>query len=328
MSGKYKWKVMALLCGVLAVGVVGVGCGSSDSGSGDKPKVTLELALQSGCAFCLAIQHGAEDAAEAEGVDLTVQSPAKPEVDAQVEQLQAVAATKPDVLILEPFDPNAVVAPVKQIVDGGAQAIMVDTDIADPSLRMSLVTSDNVQGGNVAGKAMADAIGQKGKVLYAGYLKGSTAVDERQQGFDEALGKFPGISQVDPIYAIDDAAAVAPKVSATLQAVPDLAGVFGSTEAAAIGAVNALKSAGKDGKIPIVAYDAAPDEVQALKNGTISTLIVQKAYDMGRIAVEQAAAYVKDGTKPGQEVTELGNIVATKDNIDDPDVSKFLYPAE
>ena len=52
---------------------------------GDQPKVTPELALQSGCAFCLAIQHGAEDAAEANNVDLTVQSPPKPEVDSQVD---------------------------------------------------------------------------------------------------------------------------------------------------------------------------------------------------------------------------------------------------
>ena len=70
MSLKNKWKALVLLVAVLALGVVGVGCGSSDSdGSGDQPKVTLELALQSGCAFCLAIQHGAEDAAEAEHGD-------------------------------------------------------------------------------------------------------------------------------------------------------------------------------------------------------------------------------------------------------------------
>lgn len=324
-----KWRVLVLLVASLAMGVVAVGCGSSDSGSGEKPKVTLELALQSGCAFCLAIQHGAEDAAKANDVDLTVQSPPKPEVDSQVEQLQGVAATKPDVVILEPFDANALVAPVKQIVDGGAQAIMVDTDISDTSLRMSLVTSDNVAGGTAAAKAMGEAVGGKGKVLYVGYLPGATAVDERQHGFDDALkAEFPDISQVEPQYAIDDAAAVAPKVSATLQAVPDLAGIFASTEAAAIGAVNALKSAGKEGEIPIVAYDAAPDEVQALKQGTITTLIVQKAYDMGKISVEQAADYVENGTKPDPEITKTGIVVATKENIDDPNVSKFLYPAK
>jgi len=330
MSLKNKWRALVLLVAVLTVGVVGAGCGSSDSGgSGDQPKVTLELALQSGCAFCLAIQHGAEDAAEANNVDLTVQSPPKPEVDSQVEQLQSVAATKPDVLILEPFDANALVAPVKQIVDGGAQAIMVDTDISDTSLRMSLVTSDNTAGGNAAGKAMGEAVGGKGEVLYVGYTPGATAVDERQQGFNDTLeSDFPNISQATPVYAIDDAAAVATKVSATLESVPDLAGIFASTEAAAIGSVNALKSAGKDGDIPVVAYDGAPDEVQALKQGTISTLIVQKAYDMGKISVEQAADYVENGTKPDPEVTKTGIVIATKDNIDDPSVSKFLYPAK
>jgi ribose transport system substrate-binding protein len=101
-----KRKSIALLAAVpLTLGAFA--CGSSDdkdssgsAGSGKRPKVTLELALQAGCTFCLAIQHGAESAAKEKGVDLTSQSPPKPETGSQVQQLQAVGATKPDVVIL------------------------------------------------------------------------------------------------------------------------------------------------------------------------------------------------------------------------------------
>jgi ribose transport system substrate-binding protein len=327
-------KCIALVASVsLLVGVAA--CGSDDKattaassgGSGKQPKVTLELALQSGCAFCMAIQHGAEAAAKERDVDLTVQSPPKPETGSQVQQLQAVGATKPDVVIVEPFDANALVAPVRQIVNGGAKAIMVDTDISDTSTRMSLITSDNVKGGQLAAEALNKAIGGQGKVMYMGYTPGATAVDDRKKGFDDTLKQYSGIEQVKPQYAIDDAGAVAPKVSATLKAVPDLKAVFASTEAAAIGTVNALRSAKKDGEIKVIAYDGAPAEVEALKSGAISTLIVQGAYDMGRIAVEQAADWVKTEKEPSEQ-TLVDFAVATKDNLDDPKVKQLLYPAE
>ena len=58
------------------------------------------------------------------------------------------------------------------------------------------------------------------------------------------------------------------------------------------------RTAGKAGKIKIVAFDAEPDEVTALKRGLIQALIVQKAYDMGVKAVQDAVAYLKSGKKP------------------------------
>jgi ribose transport system substrate-binding protein len=319
--------VVPVIAGVAACGDDEPSSATAAKTSDKKPKVTLELALQSGCAFCMAIQNGAEAAAEEHGVDLTAQSPPKPETGSQVQQLQAVAATKPDVIIVEPFDANALVAPVKQIVSGGAKAIMVDTDIADASARMSLITSDNVKGGELAAEAVNEATGGEGKVMYMGYTPGATAVDDRKKGFDEALEQYSGLTQVKPQYAIDDAAAVAPKVSATLKAHPDLKAIFASTEAAAIGTVNALRAAKKEGEIKVIAYDGAPAEVEALERGAISTLIVQGAYDMGRIAVEQAAEYVKSGTTP-TEKTMVDFVVATKDNLDDPKVKQYLYPAE
>ncbi|HNC15579.1 MAG TPA: hypothetical protein PLV77_06745, partial [Solirubrobacterales bacterium] len=57
-------------------------------------------------------------------------------------------------------------------------------------------------------------------------------------------------------------------------------------------------------------------------------MIILRMVEEGKISVEQAADYVENGTKPDPEVTKTGIVVATKDNIDDPEVSKFLYPAK
>ena len=85
-----------------------------------------------------------------------------------------------------------------------------------------------------------------------------------------------------------------------------------------------MQNAGKAGKIKIVAFDAEPDEVTALKRGLIQALIVQKAYDMGVKAVKDAVAYLKTGKKPPASPTPT-YVIATKANIAKPDIAKYVY---
>src|SRR5699024_11932151 len=66
-----------------------------------------------------------------------------------------------------------------------------------------------------------------------------------------------------------------------LTAHPDLDGIFCSNEPSVIGAAQAVKQRGLNGKVTIVGWDAAPDEVKALKSGEISALIVQNPFRMG-----------------------------------------------
>ena len=75
--------------------------------------------------------------------------------------------------------------------------------------------------------------------------------------------------------------------------------------------------------VHVVGFDAGPAQVEQLKAGDVQALVVQKPYDIGYQGVEQAVAAVR-----GEEVTpEIGTdyVVATPDNLDDPDISKFLY---
>ncbi|MBS1678939.1 MAG: substrate-binding domain-containing protein [Actinobacteria bacterium] len=297
--------------------------GSSSNGGGGT--VALELAGQAGCPFCIAIQHGAEAAAKEEGIELSVQSPAKFDTSVQVSQLASVLATKPEALILEPLDANALIAPVNQFKQAGIPTIMVDTTVNDPSLPLSVITSNNKTGGELAAEQLNELTGGKGQVLYLGYTPGASTTDQRQEGFDEKLKSYPGLEQVQPQYSPDEPTEAASKVQATLQANPELKGIFASDELVGIGAANALKAAGKVGQVKVVAFDGAPDEVEALENGTFNTLIVQKAYEMGQEAVRQAAAYLNEGKKPAKE-TNPDYIVVTKKNLNSPEVQKYLYP--
>lgn len=308
----------------------GSSSGGSDEASGDKDgpvTVTLALAVQSGCPFCISIQRGAEAAAKDLGVDLTVVSPKTADTAGQIQQLNGILANRPDVLVLQPFDPAALIPVVKQFSGKGTPTITVDSDLSDPKSRLDLISSDNEAGGKYAAEQLAKLIDEKGKVMYVGYKPGLAGTDARRKGFEAQIKTYPGIDYLGPQYSADDQAVTAGQVSATLRSDPDLAGVFAGAEANAIGAAAAIREAKAEDKVSVVAFDGAPDEVQALKDGALDLLVVQKAYEMGELAIKQAVAYAKDGTKPSGD-TFPDYVAVTKDNLADADVSKYLYPAK
>lgn len=328
---RFTGRRLGVLAATAALVAALAGCSapapSAGGGDGESYDITLALAVQAGCPFCISVQRGAEAAAEELGVNLTTISPTTPDTASQIKQLAGVIANPPDVLILQPFDADALLPTVNEFKTDGIPTITVDGDIADTSARLTLISSDNEEGGRFAADQLAEAIGETGKVAYLGYTPGLAGTDARQKGFEEQIATYPDIEYLGAQFSADDQAEVAGQVAALLQADPDLAGIFAGAESHAIGASAALRDAASESTVTLVAFDAAPDEVQALRDGSISLLIAQKAFDMGKLAVEQAVAYLKDGTTP-PEFTYTDYVPVTKDNVDEPDISQFLYPAE
>jgi ribose transport system substrate-binding protein len=324
---------------VIGALMVAIGaCGSSDNSSssssssssaaksGKTYDVTLSLGVQ-GCPFCIAVQRGAEDAAKKYGVKFKTVAPTKADVNMQIQQLNAVIANKPDGLLIQPDDGQAIVATMQQFKSKNVPAITVDTDANNQSLRLGTVTSDNLAGGKLAADQLNKVTGGKGQVAYIGYTPGASTTDQRQKGFEQELKKYPGLKYVGAQYTADDNTEAATKMSAVLKRYPKLAAIFAGDEANAIGSGTALRQAGLAGKVKLVAFDGAPDEVQALKQGQASMLIVQNAYQIGYSGMEQLYKYLANKTAPAP-TTNPGYVVVTKANVDDPKVQKFLYPAK
>lgn len=325
-----KKTLLAATAVALTLALSACGSGSpAPSGDGESPElsVTLALATQAGCPFCIAVQRGAEAAAEERGIDLDVVVPRTPDASAQVQQLNSVLAAGPDLLLLLPYDATALVASAKQFAEKDIPVITIDTDISDTEYRLGVVSSDNTEGGRIAAEQVAELADGEGKVLYLGYQPGASSTDARLAGFEEGIAEFAGIDYLGPQFTNADPAQGSAKVSAVLKANPDLKVIFASDEGNALGAANALKEAGKDGEVDVVAFDGAPDEVAALEEGVFDVLIVQQAYQMGYDAMMQAADYLEDGTEvPSQTTPEF--VVVTRDNLEDADVQKYLYPVE
>jgi ribose transport system substrate-binding protein len=215
---------------------------------------------------------------------------------------------------------------MQQFKKAGIPAITVDTDVNSTSLRLGTVTSNNTAGGKLAAGQIDKLTGGSGQVAYIGYTRGLSSTDQREQGFEAELKKDPGLKYVGPQYTADDESDAASKISAVLERYPNLKAIFAGDEANAIGASEALLQAGKAGKVTLIAFDGAPDEVQALRRGSATELIVQNAYQIGYSGLAEMYNYLAHKKTPPAAVNP-GYVLATKANIDTPAVQKFLYPA-
>jgi ribose transport system substrate-binding protein len=294
--------------------------GTSGNGAKNNNRVALVLGVK-GSPFYEAMACGAKAEANKLGLDLTVSAGPQFAADAQIPVVNAVTASKPAVAAVVPTDASALQQPLAALANAGTDLITVDQTLGDNSIVKNQILTDNLKGGQLAAAEMNTLLSGKGKVLVITQPPGSTAQDQRTQGFEQELKKYPGITYLGPQYQSDDPQKAAQIVTSTIAAHPDLAGIFSTNDQGAIGALTGLKQAKASGKVQVIAYDAASAEVAALKNGTISALIAQNPKQEGEVAMETAKKLIAGKQVEPKTLTDL---VVLKQG-DDANADKYEY---
>jgi ribose transport system substrate-binding protein len=324
-EGPVSRKVLVLVAAVTAALVAALAAALHVSRATSAATKTLHFALVTGDnhdPFYVTMNEGAQAEAKKLHVKVSWQGPATFEAAPQITILDTLLASKPDFLIVAPTDVNALVAPIQQFNKAKVPVLTVDTDVNKHSVRLGNITSNNTLGGQIAAKYL---ISHGAKTLaYIGEQRGVFTTDQRWKGFESAVKKSKTVKYVGPQFGADDPNTATSIVDALLTRYPTLDGIFASDTAYGQGAATAIQNAGKAGKVKVVAFDAEPDEVTALNRGLIQALIVQKAYDMGVDAVKYAYSYLTKGTRPPAE-THPTYVIATKANIRQPGVAKYIY---
>ncbi|MFJ4677748.1 ABC transporter substrate-binding protein [Kitasatospora sp. NPDC088783] len=326
MPGTSRSRTLVRCCAVLALvaaGTATAGCGS-DGGGGAK-SVTLKLVTGvKSDPFYITMACAAQAEAEKRGVKLTVDGSAQWDVAVQRPIVDAVGANRPDGLLISPVDTAALTPSLTQVQSAGTKVVLVDTAVSDASVGVSRISSDNEAGGRTAAKALAELMGDRGSALVISVKPGVSTTDARIKGFTEEMkANHPAITLLPVLYDNDLPATAASQLQATLAAHPDLGGVFAGNTNTAQGVATGLQAAGRQGAVKVAAFDAEPDEVAALKSGTLDVLVAQDPAGIGTQGVDQALAAVA-----GQPVTaQIGTtmVAITKANLDDPEVGKYVY---
>ncbi|MEU5026317.1 ABC transporter permease/substrate-binding protein [Streptomyces milbemycinicus] len=301
--GKYAVAAVA----VVAV-VVGASVWRSDSsGSGGKIKVALSLSTLNN-PFFLQLQQGAKQEAKAQGISLSV-TDAQNDASQQANQIQNFTSQNVKTIIINPVDSDASGPSVRAANKAGIPVLAADRTVNKADIA-TLVASDNIAGGKLAAKTLAEQLGGKGRILVLQGTAGTSASRERGQGFTEGLKAYPGIQVVAKQPADFDRTKGLDVTTNLLQAHSGTDGIFAENDEMALGAVKALGSkAGKS--VKVVGFDGTPDGLKAVQNGTLAATVAQQPEELGKMAVQNAIRLAK-GQKVDQMVKVPVKVVAAK----------------
>jgi ribose transport system substrate-binding protein len=284
-------------------------------------------------AFYITMERGARAAADALGVELIFQGAPDFNPVTQVPVLDAVIASGPDAILIAPTDTTQLIEPLRRAHDAGIAVITVDTFIGDGIYQtgagdddfvLSYIASDNVLGGRIAARALANAIGGEGEVYVSNVNPGISTTDQREAGFKAEMAEnFPGVTVLETQFNENDANNAASQLQAVLARSPDLKGVFGANLFSALGAANGVQQAGETGNIKVVAFDAPGSIVDNIATGLVDVAIAQHPAEIGYYGVVSAYAHLTGQSIPVAIGTGFTIIDAT--NYEDPAVARYIY---
>ncbi|MGA2052260.1 MAG: substrate-binding domain-containing protein [Opitutales bacterium] len=328
-----------LRIGAAAVALLLAGCGGSSStpaaassnSTAAAPAKTLHLAfIPKGMqnVYWKSVQAGmlqAQKEAEAKGTKVDIDwngPPNEGDRAAQIALMETYVAQGLDGIILCPMEYNALVAPAEKAHRAGIPLVIVDSPLNYPET-VAFVGTGNRKAGVMAGDELARELGEKGNVIMMRFMPGSASTNEREEGFLDAMKKYPNITILSSDnYAGDDREKALDKGSNLLSRYQNVDGIFTPNEPSTNGMLLAIEKAGLAGKVKFVGFDGGAANMAGLQAGEINALVLQDPYTMGYDGVNTMLDFLAGKTVPTN--IDTGTVLLTKDNQDTPAVKALL----
>jgi len=290
--------------GLLLVLLAAVACHRSTTPK--RPVVGVSLLTETHT-FFKELEGGLREEAAARGLDIVVvaceMDPAK-----QAAQIEDFVAERVSAILLAPCDSDAVGPHLAGPERAGIPVFTADIAARSGKV-VSHVASDNVQGGRLAARAMAAALGDRGNVLIIDHPT-VASVQDRVRGFEDEIKQHPAIRIVGRPSADGQRAKAMSVMEDMLHAHTDLNGVFGINDVSALGALSVVESAGRK-DIAIVGHDATDEAQAAMRRGSaLKAEVIQHPDKIGRTAIDIIARYLKGETVPPLVSVDVGIVSA------------------
>ncbi len=228
-------------------------------------------------------------------------------------------------IVLAPSDPEALVPAVKKAFEAQIPVVIIDSGLAENGKEFfqAFLSTDNCAAGQLVADKMLSEVGTSGKVAVMSYVAGVGSEVGRVGCFVKRINEKSDIEIVGPFYSQSQMATALNQTTDVLAANDDLVGIFGANEPTAIGMGRAIVQAGKAGSITALGFDGNADLQDFVKDGTLAGTAVQGSFQMGELGV-QAIMKLLNGENVS-EFIDTGVVLATKENIDQPEVQNVLY---
>jgi ribose transport system substrate-binding protein len=283
--------------------------------------------------FWKSIHAGAKKAElelKAEGVNVQIIWKGPLKEDDREQQIQVVEnfiAQRVSGIVLAPLDRRGLVAPVESAVRGKIPVVVIDSGI-ESKAPLSFISTDNREGGRIAGRELGKMLGGKGNVIMLRLQVGSASTEEREEGFLEVMKKdFPGIRLLSTDQHAGATRDTAKRVSETLlnRFGRQVNGIFACNESSGAGMLLALRDAGlAGGKVKFVAFDSGETLNAGLLAGDVQGLVVQNPMRMGYLGVKNMVAHLQGRKVEPRIDTGVGFV--TKANFNSPEMADIVRP--
>ncbi|MFS0766693.1 MULTISPECIES: ribose ABC transporter substrate-binding protein RbsB [Peribacillus] len=237
--------------------------------------------------FFVSLKDGIEKEAKEKGMKVTVVD-AQDDTAKQISGIEDLILQKVDVLLVNPTDSAAISSAVQSANEAGIPVITIDRSSDEGDIE-TFIASDNVAGGEMAAEYLVKELGEKAKVVELEGVSGASATRERGKGFHNIADK-----QLDVLTsqtAEFDRTKGLNVMENILQGDKDIQAVFAHNDEMALGAIEAIKAAGKD--IIVVGFDGNDDALKAVENGELNATIAQQPALIGEEAVNAAEKILK-----------------------------------
>lgn len=212
---------------------------------------------------------------------------AESDIQKQIDYVQSCISQKVDILAVQPID-NAALAPILRMAD--ENGILVNSVYQiEEELGLDFViftTFGQYEAGEMAAKALVDAIGGKGKVGIIGGNPGASNTRLRSEGFRDIIAGYPDITIVNEIACSWDRSKAMAAAEDMMTSNPDLVGIFSMGDQMAHGVIEAVNSAKKQDEVKIVCVDAGRATQQAILDGKLAAAVDCPPDWFGEMAAE------------------------------------------
>jgi len=270
--------------------------------------------------------YGYIDEAQALGAQVTLlEAGGYEHLDKQVSQVEDLIASKVDAIILAAISGPGTVSVVEQAVAAGIPVINVNV-MTDSDKVVTRIRSDDDVIGRMQADFMGDRLKGAGNVVMLRGAPGTSWAEIRGNAFRKQLAaKYPNLKILGEQYSQSTPTDGLRLMEDFLQTFPQINGVYNGADSTAVGAAQAVRSAGKAGSIVMTATDFQLDTEKFIREGVITASVLQQPVTMGRWGVRAAISYLEK--KPVPPVMFTGLMTATKDNLDRLDLTTLRAPA-
>lgn len=263
-----------------------------------------------------AVERGAWEAAQELGnIEVVYDGPTEGKVDLQIPFIESWTLQKVDVIAVACNDPDAIAPSLRRARERGVNVITYDAD-ANPekSQRQFFVNQATFEDiGRALVDEMATQAGEDAKVA----IVSSSPTAPNQNAWIAVMKRYmaeryPNMQIVTIQYPEEDQGRAFSMTQDILKTYPDVKGIFGISSVAFPGAADAVRQAGKSGKVAVVGLSTPKSMRSFVKDGTVKTVILWNPVDLGYLTVYVAKAVAEGRLQPGATEFEAGRLGKVK----------------